>query len=1157
MITTVVCSTWPEMRRRTVTRGLWEEGQVLADLIPSAYFDRPHLACIRNGRAIPREEWERTPTVFGDFVTWVPLPGDLVSAALFIGELVATALIAAGISYGIQALLGQPKEQEIASKDDQTTVLTGAQNTAYSGAPIAIVYGEQVIAGTFLEVSVEGNNPFLTQQPFGNLLDLTIGLCEGEIDEILEVKINGNPLATYNYPPDVGETSPIQLFSNVGTLDQVSLGGFGSAATFPVDLELPMGSGDPAVPATWIPGEVRSYTTTQAVDRVQVNILHPEGLVAIHHTDLAQWPLTVEWEIRWRAEGSGSGGWTPWFLFGATSNVSTPFITSSEVVFHVGGVVIRGVYDLEIRRRSVIIEAWNLKHRIDFDSVTEVLDTQFTYPGIACLRLRIEAGKDLQGSLPTITARIRGRKIVKWDGVDPDAPVFVDAYPYDNPAWVALDELTDGIYGLGRWYSIENVDLPSLKEWADWCDELVPDGFGGEERRCTYSAVLDGQNIDAWARLEQITRTCRATVVPVGDLLKFKVNKPRAPIAKFGMGSIRPGSWKQTWVTSRLRPTRLNVRYLSKELGFQVDEEGIDDEQSILEGLPQKIETVDLMGISRRSQALREARFLLNLGKLTEIVEWGADIDGIACEVGDLVLLSHDLPAWGLSGRILEDSPRGSNVILDREVTIEDGVTYRVIVRHLDGTIEDHAVLLGAGTYPPGTTIPLDTTFAQLPAKGVPYAFGRTENVARIVQITDIVTHPNLTRDFQGFVYDERIHDDGIGELDPIVATDLPDPGTIPPCPSGLTVTQANVLVGGAAVFQIQVSWSWPIAQIDRALVYYRAIDSGTQGGGAAPTIGAWTLAGAVLFPLNSYTHPVAPGTYEFTVVCEGPTGGSRPVGTCETAQIVVSEALGVTPFEVTGISVSHAGDDLIIDWDPVTNVPISHYLVRRGSHWVGSIPVGQVTGTEIVTPRWAPNAGSAIGETFFVRAVSYAGVIGYTGQLTVAAPGLPIWAGGSVDQSDEGDSSWPGGMTNLVEVGTRLELVTPGDPGEYITNIIDGGATDTYRVGAIVHFGQESAIKFSSSIPWSGSVGWSECWDGPIDPAQWPSEFRVEVQSSANGLAWSDWSPLVTQTVTGATIGGAWVAGVRYFRVRVTMVPSDPAYRPYLENLFITVEAR
>lgn len=1157
MITVVTCSTWPELRTREVATRLWQEHQAIADLVPARYADWEHLACIRGGRMVPRAEWPGTPTAFGDFVTFVPLPGGpetLGAIWSFTVTYILPTVVATALSFGVQALIGAPKEKSFEQAPDQTSVLEGVQNTSFSGAPIPIVYGQQLVAGNFLSVLVEGNNPFLTGQKFGNLLDVTLGVCEGEIDEYLTTKINGNPLATYNYPPPPGQTSPVQVFYNVGTLDQPSLGGLGAESTFPVQLELPMGTGNYLDPSTWIPGEIRQYTTTQAVDRVRVNILHPEGLVAIHHSSGQQQGQTVQWQTRFRVVGSGSGGWSAWALAGTTSNVTSPFITSTEIPFPA-----RDSYDVEVRKFSVILEAWNVKHRIMLDSVSEIFDTDFTYPGIATVRLRIEAGKELQGALPTITHEIRGRKIVKWDGIDPDDPTFVDAFPYSNPAWVALDVIRDGVYAMGRWYHIENAHLPDFLELAEWCDELVSDGFGGTERRCEFDAVFDGTGTDGWARLEQIGRTCRAAFVLVGDLIKVKVNKPRAPVAKFSMGNIVPGTWSQSWISSALRPTRMQVRYLSRELGYQIDEEGIDDEQSIAEGLPQRVETIEMLGIARRSQALREARFALNLAKLTEVVGWHSDIDGIACEAGDIVLLSHDVPGWGTSGRVAADSARGLNIALDRDITLDPGVTYQVLVRHLDNSLETRTLSTAAGTYPAGTELAVTVPFDQLPAREDLYALGRVDNVARQAQITSIRTNPDLSREFEAVIYDERIHEDGIGELDEIVFTDLPDPGAIPPCPGNLAASQSVVAVGGGISFEVRVSWTWPSAQADRARVYYRDLQAGTQGTAPAPVLGSWLLAGVAHYPSESFTHlSVTPGLYEYTVILEGIGGGARPIGSCSTTTIEVSEATGVVPDEPTGLALSHAGDELIITWDPVTNASISHYLVRRGAHWVGSLPVGQVTDTQIVTERWAPTAGSSIVETFFVRAVSFAGVHGKLARLELAAGGLPVWLGGTVDQWDEGDSSWPGGLTNLVDVSGRLELVSPGDFGQYITDALDTGALDSYRIGAVVHFGQVSPITGSSTtVTSTGSIGASQGSDGPVDPGQWTNAFDVHFQVSQNGLAWSDWSPLITQTVQGATVLGTWVSTIRYIRVRITITPSDPTYEPYLEQLYITAEAR
>lgn len=1144
MITVHEVGAYPALARGRRTRvELWREGQVISDVAPGG----EGLVCLRMGRRVPREEWAGTPTAFGDILSFIPVPQGGIGG--FLVTFIIIPLITAAASYGIARLMA-PKAEEFEHSEDTGTTITGITNTARNGQPIAIIYGEHVAAGNVISAVIDPAAVSPTTGLFyGNALDVVIGVCEGEIDEFIETRIDGNLVDQYG--------GTVQVFYRTGTVDQPPLGGSGTTSTFPIGLELLEGAGDPFNPATWTGGLIREYTTQEPCDRVRLNILFPEGLVAIHHTSGAAGLINVQWQTRFRVVGSGDPGWTPWVTHSHTDNRRAPFLLVTELFLPTND----DLYDVQVRRWSVAEDFPNYFTRIDLDSVGELVDVPFTYPGLACARVRVESTDQLQGSLPTITHRIRGRKITKWDGFDPDTPTFIDAAPYDNPAWVVLDMILDTEYGLGRWFTLANINLPAWLDWANWNDELVSDGRGGSERRNTYNAVIDGEGTNALDRIRQVCSTCRTTLVCVGDLISPKVSKVRTPSQEFGMGTIRPGSWRSDWISTRKRPTRLEVDFLNAALGYQRDTASIDDELSIQEGLPQRVERVDLLGITRESHALREARYLLNLNRLSRMVSFDVDIDAIACEVGDIVRVSHDVPGWGISGRLAANGLRGSEFTVDQDVTIETGVTYEVIVRHFDNIADVRTVTSSPGAYPAGSVLTVDPSFTHVTAKGDPYALGKISAAAKLVEIRNIRTLPDLGRQIEGVLYDERIHDDSIGQLEDLPISTLPDPGLLPACPSGLTCQQVTVSAGGGASYSVQVSWQYPTGgQVAGAVVYYRDLVQGNPGGINPNLPVQWAVAGTVAFPQNSFIHgPVTPGIYEYTVAVTNPFGGSRPPGSCSTFQIEVSPSTGVAPEAPTGITVAHAGDDLVIEWQPVTNVPVSHYLVRRGVRWVGSLDMGQSPSTQLVTQRWAPTQGSSIQERIFVRAVGFAGVIGHCGELTLPAGGLPVWLGGTVDQSDHAANSWPDGVTNLQEIGARLELVLPGDPGIYVTEALDTGATDSYRVGAVVHMTAHSALDWATAttVTWRGPVGAAQSWHGSVDPAHWENAFKVEFQASQNGVGWSDWAPLVTQTVTGATIGGSWVSGVRYFRFRVTLTPISVGYGPYLEQLFITAEAR
>lgn len=1138
---------FPKLTHRDLEFAVFQEGATIRDYVPASHVASEYAVCIRNGKMIEPDSWDTTPVEFGDDLSFVEFPG--AATGLIVVDAIITAVIAYGVSEGINAFFGQPEgDQPFENAPDPTYAFAGISNTAASGIGIAILYGVHKIGGNFIDVRLEGNNPFISGQSFGNLLDVTLALCEGEVFEIIETRINGNDINTYG--------STVTQFAWPGSNDQPTVGGGGAGATFAVGLELLSGAGNPYDPATWVGGEVRSYTTSQEIDRLQINILHPEGLVHIDEQSGFNHPQGVNYQTRYKKSGDPS--FSSWVQTHLVSNVTSPFTSTSEIVFPE-----QGIYEIEVRKLSVEPNTSFFRTRLDWDGVTEFIDDGFTYPNTVVSRIRIEADRSLSGGLPTITHKLRGIKVQAWDGVSESNPNFVDAYPYRNPAWIALDYILNTRYGLGRWVTIEQVDLPSFLEWAEWCDELVSDGKGGTEARCYFDGVFDNAGGNAWDRLLQIGATARASFVMVGDLIKVKVEKPRTPTQLFTMGNIRRGSWRQSWVRDKIQPTRFEIVYLNEEQDYTRDDEGVDDEDAIAQGLPQRVQSISRMGITRRSQALREARFALNLHKLNQVVSFQADIDAVTCEVGDLVQVAHDVPQWGFSGRLSATSVNASQVVLDRDVTLEAGEQYEIIVRHGNDARDVLEITSAAGDYSAGTALTLAAAATQLPEKGSLYAFGRVNISTKTIKVTAIRTSSDLSRSIEGVVYDPRIHDDDIGLLDEIVTTELPEPGLIPGCVSNLTATQVVTTSGGATTYAVKLRWDWPAGNIGGATLWYRDITGYVAAGTTSQDPFTHLSAGVLAFPQNEITITTAGlslgSTYEFAVMAQSASGASRSPGSCGTATLEITGGGGPVPESPTNLVATQSGDDLIITWDaPSGTIPISHYEVRRGVEWVGSREVGQSSGTSLVTQRWAPTENSTIQERFFVRAVSQSGDYGDTATLIANAGGLLIWNGGTATQRDEVPAGWSGSKTNLQVVSSRLELVTDTDPGTYLSPVLDTGSLGAYRIGAVLHASQGSGLTWGTSgLTWTGITGQGTGWVGNVDPATWRNQFALDFQASADGVAYSDFVPLITQTVNGVFISGTWVTPVRYFRVRLVVTPSDPAFPPYVSQLLTTIESR
>lgn len=1132
-------------------------GGTLADYCPIEVNE--HVVCVRNGKVHRVDSWSRVRPIDGDDLFYLERPdgGYIVAAigtAYGIGALVTTAGtltttgvivaavinvgIAIGLSYAIRALMGQPESPDrlLGSADSRVHTFSGIKTAASVGEPIPVVYGEHVIGGLVLEsfvtsgLIVEPNEPAATDFPVSHL-NYKVALCEGEIDEILAVYLSGNdtellPRVIVENRLGTNTQSPIQMAGLDETRQDQDVGTVLENRT--TDPEL---------------GTVVGLQTTGLVNALYVNIGHPRGC---YHLSVfgGFFPLTIEVEVRVKPVSSGT--WGSWRPFEYSMKSVSPFIAS----LHIGDLN-RDQYDVQIRRVTPEVGTSQYGAPIgddyifetEVDSLSEIIQESFAHPNTALLSLRVPAdGNFNSSSIPSLTVLLRGRKIEAWNPDDEEWQTR-DTHPsgvdiLSNPAWIVIDMLTNRRFGMGALYDRDfNFDLDNWAEFAAWCDELVDDGSGGYERRCRFDGVFEGTE-SLWSSVIRVLNTARAVPIPVGDVIRVKWERPRPFTYSFNTSNVLPGSFTEQRVSTRSRATRMEVRFLDSDRSYTPDIAQSEDLDALDRGEPLRVAVEDMFGITRRSQAARQARYLLNLGRLDTVLAWGTSADAVVCEVGDLVKFSHEEPLYGIAdGRLQGGS--ASTIVVDNEFTLLEGVTYEVTVRHsADDVIEVRKIASEAGTYSPGDTLTVDEDFDSAVGENDLYSVGQLSLSTVPVLVSAIEVNEDLTATFLGIKYDEGIHDDLEIIDNEIEYSALPDPAALPACLAEAP-SVIETLVGGSPY--LFVSWQYTTTDIAGARIWTRR--DGT----------VWTLA-AEVSPSQSSAQvgPVAAGaSYEVTVLQVSGSGVSRAPGDCPIATIV-PDGVGDVPGAIEGLSVVQASDQVVISWTPVT-VPFvpAYYAVRRGEAWNLSRSIGTTPGSELITDQWAPSSGSSNPgvERFWVSAVSPTGIYGPPASFDIA---LGNWFSGAIDfQRDEFDLGWPGTLDNLVVDGSGfLVLDDPADPGTYETpNLqIDALLTSTFRIGAIAWAYMEGGPTLGSQN-YAGSSLQGKTWNlhGPLDPTQWLASvvWEIKVAATSGGLASAPWQPLRALNY----------ADTMWCRIRVTVTTTDTDWLPRVSYLYLSAE--
>ncbi|KXS41190.1 MAG: putative phage tail protein [Candidatus Frackibacter sp. T328-2] len=271
-----------------------------------------------------------------------------------------------------------------------------------------------------------------------------------------------------------------------------------------------------------------------------------------------------------------------------------------------------------------------------------VNDQGQTFPYLAYISAELD-GKELEDSLDgrrIITALIEGRKVEVWDS---GSSSWITQYSR-NPAYCLLDLLTNKRYGLG--IDKQYIDLDSFIESANYCNELIDDGQGGQEPRFQLDIAIN-QAKSSLDLIKEILGTFRGILIYSSGELRLKIDAPEAPTQSFAMNNIVKDSFAYWEASKKDIPNKVTVQYIDPNNNWEkirvqyVDDSNIESSGEVRE------KKISLLGIKRFSQAGREARFYLNKAKYcTTFCEFKAGIDSIHCEVGDVITVTHDLPEW-------------------------------------------------------------------------------------------------------------------------------------------------------------------------------------------------------------------------------------------------------------------------------------------------------------------------------------------------------------------------------------------------------------------------------------------------------------------------------------------------------------------------------
>lgn len=400
--------------------------------------------------------------------------------------------------------------------------------------------------------------------------------------------------------------------------------------------------------------------------------------------------------------------------------------------------------------------------KIAWTGLTEIITDDISYPGVALLGMKIEATDQISGGIPKVTCIAE-----KNSHTFPIAGTV----SLKNPAWASYFVLNNSIWGGGIPES--NIKLIDFQEWAAYCDSKGLTCTMYVDQCMTYNDLKN-----------YLCEIGRANIIQMGTKFGVVIDRPDVPTQLFTVANIIKDSFSMNYLPLDERANVIRANYYDKEQNWEKSTVEVRTNDYITAG-QERAQEITLYACDRKDLAARHCRLLLNYNlALVRTCSFDVSIDALACTIGDIALVQHDVTRYGFGGRIIEDVDIGTptKLKIDRPIPLDPGITYGVLIR--DSETDD--VKTYTFTVPSNgeyTEITTSVPMSPLPNRLDVYSIGQVNIEAKPFRIVSISRSEEFTRKITALEYNEDVYDDThvVDETDNYMA---------PPIVSGLDVVE-------------------------------------------------------------------------------------------------------------------------------------------------------------------------------------------------------------------------------------------------------------------------------------------------------------------------------------------------------------------------------
>ncbi len=548
----------------------------------------------------------------------------------------------------------------------------------------------------------------------------------------------------------------------------------------------------------------RTFTNTQ-LSAVRLRLKWPSLFKQEDDGDLVGY--SVNYAIDLQTDG---GAWQTVLNTSVTGKTTSGYERSHRIDLPQAG----STWTIRLRKITSDANSAKIGDTMTLQSFTEVIDAKLRYPNTALLYIEFDSSQ-FNGSIPQISCEPRGRVIRVPDTYDPEtrsySGTWTGAFKWawtDNPAWIFYDLVVSDRFGLGHRLTAANIDKWTLYQVAQYCDQMVPDGKGGNgtEPRYTCNVYIQDRN-DAYTVLRDFAAIFRGMTYWGGDQIVALADMPRDVDYSYTRANVVGGRFTYSSSTTKSRYTTALVSWSDPGNAYADAMEPVFEQALVARYGFNQLE-MTAIGCTRQSEANRKGRWGILTNNKDRVVSFDVGLDGNIPQPGYIIAVADEL----LSGKVMGgriSAVNGRVIKLDRVADAAAGD--RLILNLPSGASQSRTIQAVNGE-----SVTVTTAYSETPQAEAVWVVESDELYAQQYRVVSVSDNDNGT-----FSITAAWHDpDKYARIDTGAIIDQRPISVIPPGnqspPANIVISSFSVVQQNISVETMRVSWD----QAQNAIAY-------------------------------------------------------------------------------------------------------------------------------------------------------------------------------------------------------------------------------------------------------------------------------------------------------------------------------------------------